>query len=139
MNKVVLVGRLTRDPDIRYSSGENAITIARYNLAVDRVGRRDGSSGEQTADFISIVAFGKNGDFAEKYLHKGQKILVEGHIQTGSYEKDGNKVYTTDVVVERHEFVDSKSDAGQSGGMLQEGTVENGGFVPVGEKEEYPF
>ena len=98
MNKVILIGRLTRDPDIRYTQGENC--IARYTLAVDR--KKD------ETDFISIVAFGKSGEFAEKYLRKGTKIAIEGRIQTGSYTKDGAKVYTTEVVAEKHEFVESK-------------------------------
>lgn len=117
MNKVVLVGRLTRDPEVRYSSGETPMAIARYSLAVDRRGRGSSAEGAPTADFINIVAFGKDGEFAEKYLRKGGKILVEGHIQTGSYtNKDGQKVYTTDVVVERHEFVDSKNSSGSGSG-----------------------
>ena len=109
MNKVLLCGRLTKDPDVRYSQGENAMAIARYNLAVDRRGK------EKEADFISCVAFGKNGEFAEKYLRKGMKILVSGRIQTGSYKnKDGQTVYTTDVVVEEHEFCESKKDSGDA-------------------------
>ena len=104
MNKVILMGRLTRDPEVRYSAGENALAIARYTLAVDRRFRRDG---EANADFINCVAFGRNGEFAEKYLHKGTKILAEGRIQTGSYtNKDGVKVYTTEVVVENQEFAE---------------------------------
>ena len=110
MNKVSLMGRLTKDPDVRYSQGENSICIARYNLAVDRRGK------EKEADFISCVAFGKSGEFAEKYLKKGMKIAVSGRIQTGSYEKDGKKVYTTDVVVEEHYFCESKSSGESSGG-----------------------
>lgn len=108
MNKVILVGRLTRDPDVRYSTGENATAVARYTLAVDRrFGRRDG---EQNADFIGCVAFGKSAEFAEKYLRQGLKIAISGRIQTGSYtNKDGQKVYTTDVVVEDQEFVESKA------------------------------
>ena len=102
MNKVVLMGRLTRDPEIRYSRGENQMAIARYTLAVDRRFQRDG---EATADFISCVAFGKGAEFAEKYFRQGMKILITGRIQTGSYtNRDGNKVYTTDVVVEEQEF-----------------------------------
>ncbi len=107
MNKVILLGRLARDPDIRYSQGENPMAIARYSLAVDRRFKRDD---EQTADFISCVAFGKSAEFAEKYLKKGTKICVTGRIQTGSYtNKEGNKVYTTDVVVEEQEFAESKN------------------------------
>ena len=108
MNKVILMGRLTRDPDIRYSQGENAQPIARYTLAVDRRFRRQDS--EQTADFIGCVAFGRSAEFAEKYLHQGIKIVVTGRIQTGSYTKnDGTKVYTTDVIVEEQEFAESKN------------------------------
>lgn len=108
MNKVILLGRLTRDPEIRYSAGENPVCVARYTLAVDRRYKRDG---EQNADFISCVAFGKSGEFAERYLHQGTKIAVTGRIQTGSYtNKDGVRVYTTDVVVEEHDFAGSKSD-----------------------------
>jgi len=113
MNKVILCGRLTRDPDVRYTTGENAMAIARYSLAVDRRFKKDGD--EQTADFINCVAFGKSAEFAEKYLHKGTKMIVEGRIQTGSYvNKEGNKVYTTDVVIENQEFAESK--AASSGG-----------------------
>lgn len=105
MNKVILIGRLTKDPEIRAT--ENT-TIAMYSLAVDRKFKRDG---EPTADFITCKAFGRCGEFAEKYLHKGTKIAVVGHIQTGSYtNKDGNKVYTTDVIVDEHEFVESKAN-----------------------------
>ena len=111
MNKVILMGRLTRDPDIRYSAGENANAFARYTLAVDRrFTRRDGQDSQQTADFISCVAFGRSAEFAEKYLHQGTKVVVTGRIQTGSYtNRDGQKVYTTDVVVEGQEFAESKS------------------------------
>ena len=115
MNKVILMGRLTRDPDIRYSQGENAMAIARYTLAVDRRFKRDGGN-EQTADFISCVAFAKLAEFAERYLHQGTKLVVEGRIQTGSYtNKDGQKVYTTEVVVENCEFAESKASAGDGG------------------------
>ena len=109
MNKVILMGRLTRDPEVRYSAGDNSMAIARYTLAVDRRFKRDG---DQTADFIGCVAFGKLGEFAEKYLRKGTKVVVTGRIQTGSYtNKDGQKVYTTDVVVEECEFAESKNAA----------------------------
>ena len=108
MNRVILSGRLTADPDVRYSQGENRTCIARYRLAVDRLVRRDG---QREADFISCVAFGKAGEFVEKYLAKGMKIVIAGRIQTGSYtNRDGNKVYTTDVVVEQHEFCERKAD-----------------------------
>ena len=115
MNKVILMGRLTRDPEVRYSQGEQATAIARYTLAVDRRFKRDG---DQTADFIGCVAFGKLGEFAEKYLRKGTKVVVTGRIQTGSYtNKDGQKVYTTDVVVEECEFAESKNAAGDNSGL----------------------
>ena len=118
MNKVILMGRLTRDPDVRYSQGDSPMAIARYTLAVDRRFRRDND--QQTADFISCVAFGRNGEFAEKYLHQGTKIAVEGRIQTGSYtNKDGNKVYTTEVVIENQEFAESKASASNNEGGFQ--------------------
>ena len=146
MNKVILMGRLTRDQDIRYSQGENAMAIARYTLAVDRRGRKDGSS-EQTADFISCVSFGKIAEFAERYLRQGTKIVAEGRIQTGSYtNQDGQKVYTTDVVVENCEFAESKnsaSDAGNYSSSRPEPTSAAGdGFmnIPDGvEDEGLPF
>ena len=109
MNKVILMGRLTRDPEVRYSQGERSMAIARYTLAVDRRGRR-GQDGDQTADFINIVAFDRAGEFAEKYFRQGMRVLITGRIQTGSYvNKDGQKVYTTDVIVEDQEFADSKN------------------------------
>ena len=113
MNKVILMGRLTRDPDVRYANTDGSMAIARYSIAVDRRGAR--TDDQQTADFINIVAFGKAGEFAEKYLHKGIKVLVTGRIQTGSYtNKDGVKVYTTDIVAEDQEFAESKNANGQS-------------------------
>ena len=123
MNKVILMGRLTRDPEVRYSQGENATAVARYTLAVDRRQSRNNQNGEQTADFIQCVAFGRSGEFAEKYFRKGMKVLVTGRIQTGSYtNKDGQRVYTTDVVVEDQEFAESKN-ASQGNG--------SGGFAPA--------
>jgi single-strand DNA-binding protein len=123
MNKVILMGRLTRDPEVRYSQGETPLAIARFSLAVDRRQNRNNPDG-QTADFINCVAFGRQGEFAEKYFRKGTKVAVTGHIQTGSYtNKDGVKVYTTDVVIEEQEFAESKSSQ-QNGG-------DNGGFVPM--------
>ena len=117
MNKVVLVGRLTRDPEVRYSQGNNATAVARYTVAVDRRFKRDG---EPTADFIPCVVFGRSAEFAEKYFHQGTKVLVTGRIQTGSYtNRDGQKVYTTDVIVEDQEFAESKNasqGAGHDGG-----------------------
>lgn len=107
MNKVILMGRLTADPEVRRTEGDNPMVIARYTLAVDRRFKKDG---EATADFIRCIAFGKGGEFAEKYLHKGIKIAVSGRIQTGSYtNQDGQTVYTTDVVVEEQEFAESKA------------------------------
>ena len=118
MNKVILMGRLTRDPDVRYSQGDSPMAIARYTLAVDRRFRRDND--QQTADFISCVAFGRNGEFAEKYLHQGTKIVAEGRIQTGSYQdKDGKTVYTTEVVVENQEFAESKAASDNNAGFAQ--------------------
>ena len=109
MNKTLLIGRTTKDPDIRYTQNEQPMTIARFNLAVDRRFKKDG---EQSADFISCVAFGKTAEFIEKYVFKGTKIAVEGRIQTGSYtNKDGVKVYTTDVVAENVEFAGAKTDS----------------------------
>ncbi len=148
MNKVILMGRLTKDPDVRYSQGENPLAIARYTLAVDRrFSRRDNNDGQQTADFISCKAFGKAGEFAEKYFHKGTKICVTGRIETGSYtNKDGVKVYTTEVVVEDQEFAESKNSNGQ-GDLSQPAasgsatSVAADGFmnIPDGIEEELPF
>ncbi len=146
MNKVILMGRLTRDPDVKYSQGEKSTVIARYTLAVDRRFKRDG---DQAADFINCVALGKNGEFAEKYLKKGIKIVITGRIQTGSYaNRDGQKVYTTDVVVEEHEFAESKRAAEEnsrfdSGNQSSTTSPEPGsdGFmnIPDGIDEELPF
>ena len=144
MNKVILMGRLTRDPDIRHSAGENSTAVARYTLAVDRRYKRDGEAG---ADFISCVAFGRSAEFAEKYFRQGLKVVVTGRIQTGSYtNRDGNKVYTTDVAVEEQEFAESKA-AGQrnreeSGQERPEPMpVDENGFmnIPDGIDEELPF
>ena len=116
MNKVILMGRLTRDPEVRYSQGAEPMAVARYTLAVDRRGRRDENG--QNADFISCVAFARNAEFAEKYFRKGTKIAITGRIQTGSYnDREGRKVYTTDVVIEDQEFAESKSS--QNGGNTQ--------------------
>ena len=110
MNRVILMGRLTRDAEIRYSQGESATAIARFSLAVDRRFRRDGD--DQNTDFINCVAFGKQGEFAEKYLKQGTKIVISGRIQTGSYtNRDGVKVYTTDVVIEEQEFAESRAES----------------------------
>ena len=142
MNKVILMGRLTRDPEVRYSQGDSSMAIARYSLAVDRRGRAQ--DGDQTADFINIVAFGKAGEFAEKYLHKGTKVLVTGRIQTGSYtNKDGNKVYTTDVVAEEIEFAESKNAQGGSAeGFTRNPAPADDGFMNIpsdGIESEIPF
>ena len=141
MNKVILMGRLTRDPDIRMSTGETTMTIARYTLAVDRRTKRTDNN-DQTADFISCVAFGRAAEFAEKYLYQGMKVLVTGHIQTGSYtNKDGRKVYTTDVMIEEQEFAESKAAAGQTT-RTEPGTSIDDGFMnlPMGVDDEgLPF
>lgn len=150
MNKVILMGRLTRDPEIRYSSGENQLTIARYTLAVDRRFKRQND--DQTADFISCVVFGRGAEFAENYLHQGTKIVVSGRIQTGSYtNREGQKVYTTEVVVEEQEFAESKAAAANnSGGGYQQAAAPSrpepvqaagDGFmnIPDAIEEELPF
>lgn len=127
MNKVILMGRLTRDPEVRYSNGENRMAIARYALAIDRRGRNEG---EQTADFINCVAFSRSGEFAEKYFRQGMKVLVTGRIQTGSYvNKDGQKVYTTDIVVEEQEFCESKNQNQQQ----SKATPSNATFPSMGD------
>lgn len=147
MNKVILMGRLTRDPEVRYSSGENALAIARYTLAVDRRFHKDN---EASADFIACVAFGKGGEFAEKYLRQGTKIVVIGRIQTGSYtNREGQKVYTTEIVVEDQEFAESKA-ASQNNSQTSTGSrqqspppmpTDKDGFmqIPDGIDEELPF
>lgn len=149
MNKVILMGRLTRDPEVRYSQGDNAMAIARYTLAVDRRFNRNNND-ENSADFIGCVAFGKSAEFAERYLHKGTKIVATGRIQTGSYvNKDGVKVYTTDVVVEDQEFAESKA-ASQNNSQTSAGNrqqppppmpTDKDGFmqIPDGIDEELPF
>ena len=141
MNKVILMGRLTRDPDIRYTqpnSAQEQTCTARYSLAVNRRFNRDG---EQKADLISCVAFGRQAEFAEKYLRKGTKIVLAGRIQTGSYtNRDGQKVYTTDVVVEEQEFAESKT-AGQIAQQNPAPMTREDGFmeIPDGLEEELPF
>ena len=145
MNKVILMGRLTRDPNVRYTqqnSSQESMCVARYTLAVDRRGARDG---QQSADFISCVAFGKNGEFAEKYFKQGTKITITGRIQTGSYtNRDGQKIYTTDVVIEEQEFAESKgsgSGSSQQNVPQQSPDVGPDGFmnIPDGIEEELPF
>lgn len=145
MNKVILMGRLTRDPDVRYTQGPQQTAVARYTLAVDRWSREEG---QQSADFISCVAFGRAAEFAEKYLRQGTKIVLSGRIQTGSYtNREGQKVYTTDVVVETQEFAESLKVSGSDldqaeSGSAKRGKVDNDGFmeVPDGlEDEGLPF
>ena len=153
MNKVILMGRLTRDPEVRYSQGDNAMAIARYTLAVDRRFNRNNND-ENSADFIGCVAFGKSAEFAERYLHKGTKIVATGRIQTGSYvNKDGVKVYTTDVVVEDQEFDESKAVSDANAGSFRAAAPSpapapatpvsdaGDGFmnIPDGIDEELPF
>lgn len=131
MNKVILIGNLTKDPEVRYTQSNEPMAVARYSIAVTRKGRDAGT------DFISCVAFGKNGEFAEKFLHKGMKIAVVGRIQTGSYEKDGHKIYTTDVVVEEHEFVEKKGETTET---VPTRTDEDGfAYVPDDGFDELPF
>ena len=143
MNKIIMIGRLTKDPDVRYtqSQGENSSAIARYTLAVDR--RYKGRDGQYAADFIPCVAFGKSAEFAQKYLKKGMKMAVSGHLQTGSYEKDGVKHYTTDVIIEDQEFCESKRDQTASGQQASgSGDWQQAdGFmdIPDGIDEELPF
>ena len=135
MNKVILMGRLTRDPDVRYSQGEHPAATARYTLAVNRRGRQEAG---QQADFVSCVSFGKSAEFAERYLHQGMKLLVTGRLQTGSYmNRDGQKVYTTDVLVEDQEFAESKKPAQAAGPAPDEDSFMN---VPDGaDGEGLPF
>ena len=152
MNKVILMGRLTRDPEVRYSQGNSGeqMAIARFSLAVDRrFARRNGGDDQQTADFINCVAFGRQGEFVEKYLHKGTKVALTGRIQTGSYtNKDGQKVYTTDIVAEDIEFAESKgSSDGTNGGYTPResapapSSADAGGFmtIPEGIEGDLPF
>ncbi len=151
MNKVILMGRLTRDPEVRYSQGETPLAVARYTLAVDRRNARSNNGGdEQTADFINCVAFGRAGEFAERYFRKGTKIAISGRIQTGSYtNKDGVKVYTTEVIVDEQEFAESKNASGGNEGGYTGGNNYNrpapggagDGFmnIPDGIDEELPF
>ena len=138
MNKAILMGRLTRDPEVRYASGDN-LAIARYTLAVDRRFHRDG---EATADFINCVTFGHAAEFAEKYLRQGTKIVVSGRIQTGSYtNRDGHKVYTTEIVVEEQEFAEGKNAGSGSSRPQPAPETDPDGFmnIPEGIEEEMPF
>ena len=147
MNKVILMGRLTRDPEVRYSAGNNSMAVARYTLAVNRTFKR---AGEPDADFINCVTFGRSAEFAERYFRQGIRIVVSGRIQTGSYtNRDGVKVYTTDVIVEDQEFAESKAASEQSAasyGARQEAAPApsapvGDGFmnIPDGLDEELPF
>lgn len=142
MNKVVLMGRITRDPDVRYTRGERAMAVANYTLAVDRRGKRS-QEGEANADFIQCTAFDKAGEFAEKYFRQGMRVLISGRIQTGSYtDRDGRKVYTTQVIIEEQEFADSKGAGGEKGQKPQQANVDADGFmnIPDGvEDEGLPF
>ena len=141
MNKAVLMGRLIRDPDVRYTNGSSPLCIARYTLAVDRRFRKEN---EATADFVPCVAFGKMGEFAEKYFHQGMRVIVSGRIQTGSYtDRDGKKIYTTEVVIEEQEFAESKS-ASHSGNPERSAAsqeVDKDGFmnIPEGYEDDIPF
>lgn len=145
MNKVILMGRITRDAEIRYTQGEKSTAIARFSLAVDRRFKKDND--EQNTDFISCIAFGKIAEFLEKFGRKGTKFVVDGRIQTGSYNnKDGQKVYTTDVVVENIEFAESKNSSGSGGSTNQPAPAPSSssagdGFmnIPYGINEELPF
>ena len=147
MNRVILMGRLTRDPDIRYSQSGDNMAIARFTLAVDRRARRQDGADQQTADFIGCVAFGRTAEFAEKYLKQGTKIAVTGRIQTGSYtNKEGQKVYTTDVVLDDIEFAESKNAQGGDASTYRapsrpEPSAAGDGFmnIPDGIDEELPF
>lgn len=143
MNRVILMGRLTRDPEVRYTQGSEPMAVARYTLAVNRRVRKD--DGSQEADFINIVAFRKAGEFAEKYFRQGMRVLVSGRIQTGSYtNKDGQRVYTTDVIVDEQEFADSKNSSGRTGDYQPTSTPSSAGDgfmnIPDGvEDEGLPF
>ena len=136
MNKVILMGRLVRDPEVRYSQGEEPTAIARYTLAVDRRGTKKKDGEQKETDFINCVAFRKAGEFAEKYFRQGMRVLISGRIQTGSYvNKDGNKVYTTDIIVEDQEFADSKAQSAGNGGTGNNqqgaGSVSGDGFMNI--------
>ena len=140
MNRVILMGRLTRDPEVRYSSGESSMAVARYTLAIDRAIKKQG---EQSADFINCVAFSKAAEFAEKYFRQGMRVLVSGRLQTGNYtNREGQKVYTTDVILDSQEFADSKGESARGGSKKQEANVDADGFmnIPDGVDDEgLPF
>lgn len=140
MNRVILMGRLTRDPDIRYTSGENSMAVARYTLAIDRTTKKQD---EQSADFVSCVAFSKAAEFAEKYFRQGMRVLVSGRLQTSSYtNREGQKIYTTDVILDSQEFADSKGENTGGRSKKQETNVDADGFmnIPDGVDDEgLPF
>lgn len=139
MNKVILMGRLTRDPEVRYSQGEKPVAIARYTLAVARTFKRDG---EPDVDFINCVAFGRSAEFAEKYFRQGIRIIVSGRIQTGSYtNRDGVKIYTTDIIIDEQEFAESKSSSMNNSEPIRDRSYSGDGFmnIPDGLDEELPF
>ena len=139
MNKIILMGRLTAEPELKYSSKDSSMAIARYTLAVDRrFVKKDDPNAKQT-DFIRCVSFGKAAEFSSKYFHKGQRVLVEGRIQTGSYtNKDGQKVYTTDIVLDSQEFADSKA-SGQGNASASDSVMDGFMNIPEGVEEELPF
>lgn len=143
MNKVILMGRLTNDPEVRFAGANNDLAVAGFNLAVDRRMRRDAAAGEQTADFIRCKAFGKSAEFFQNYAKKGTKMLITGHIQTGSYtNKDGQKVYTTDVIVDEQEFAESKKASEGNGRTTSAPSrKQNNDFVSVPDDgdDDLPF
>lgn len=135
MNKIILMGRLTRNPEVRYSQGEHPMAIAKYTLAVDRISMKNN---EQTADFINCISFDKAGEFAEKYFHQGMKVLVSGRIQTGSYtNKEGKKIYTTDVIIETQEFADSKNISSEKTQPSNTNTGDE--FMNISPDEDLPY
>lgn len=138
MNKVILLGRLTRDPDVRWTQGPEQSAVARYTLAVNRRFQKEGGA---TADFISCVAFGRQAEFAEKYLRQGTKIAIIGRIQTGSYtNREGRKVYTTDVVVEEQEFAEGKNaERPREQGATPQANTDGFMTIPDGVDEDIPF
>ena len=152
MNKVVLMGRLTRSPEVRYSQGAEPLAVARYTLAVNRRMKKNGN-GEQEADFIPCVAFGKSGEFAEKYFRKGQMVAVTGRLQVRSWDKDGERRYTTEVIIEEQHFAESKNsqpaaaeqgrkDTGEGKAAKENGQAPADGFYPInegGEDEDLPL
>ena len=148
MNKVIMMGRLTRDPEVRYSSGENSMAIAKFSIAVDRRNRRQQTDDQPTADFFNCTAFGKQGEFVEKYLKKGTKILLTGRVQNDNYtNKNGEKIYSVQIIVEEIEFAESKKDSvdSKSGAQPQADapTADGGGDgfmnIPDSIQEELPF